>query len=65
MGIDANERAFTDGERGVGLTKREYFAAVALQGIIVACDNNTSNVMVAEAAVDLADRLIKALNESK
>jgi hypothetical protein len=56
-----------------GLTKREYFAAMAMQGI---CANLRSiyNVpeqegfklvaMVAEDAVTQADALIKALNET-
>jgi len=47
-----------------GLTKREYFAAMALQGYI-SCGK--SNVMSYESLaiyfVDAADALIKALNE--
>jgi hypothetical protein len=46
-----------------GLTKREYFAATALQGLIdggyrLAADNATE-------AVEYADALIEALNETK
>ena len=45
-----------------GLTKREYFAAMALQGLLnkyMYLDN------AAEKSVNAADALIKALNESK
>lgn len=46
------------------LTKREYFAAIALQGVI-ACETenwNTTNEQNARTAVRLADALIEALN---
>jgi len=45
-----------------GLTKREYFAAKALQGLLA---NNTIIISktVAEDAVKLADHLTKALNQ--
>ncbi len=47
-----------------GLTKREYFAAVALQGL---CSNpagiHTESNGVTEAAVVVADALIVALNK--
>ena len=46
----------------LGLTKREYFAAKALQGILAAnlVDNSTDDD--AAIAVNAADELIKALN---
>lgn len=45
-----------------GLSKREYFAAMAMQGIIsrVGVYDNKEN---AAAAVEAADELIKALNQ--
>lgn len=58
-----------------GLTKREYFAAMALQGLCVqgAYDkklqlqleelNTTTSVMIATYAVDIADALIAELNK--
>lgn len=48
-----------------GLTKREYFAAMALSGLSSALrvGNNTPKSH-AEAAVNYADALIKALNEN-
>lgn len=41
-----------------GLTKREYFAAMALQGLIAA----GGKAPLSGTAVDLADALIDALN---
>lgn len=55
----------TDAEyRGFGLTKREYFAAAAMQGIIqarVACKDNYNDEAVAFEARDLADATLAAL----
>lgn len=49
----------------VGLTKREYFAAVALQGFIsLSLDAETAKRAPA-AAVNMADRLIDELNKVK
>lgn len=45
-----------------GLTKREYFAAMAIQGLLVA-PNKTKLSMLAEDAVSMADALITALNK--
>ena len=45
-----------------GLTKREYFAAMAMQGLIAREPNSIE--YIAFYAVDLADELIKALNET-
>jgi len=49
-----------------GLTKREYFAAMAMQGLL-ACPNlseekgEITNKIIASESVYLADRLLKAL----
>lgn len=60
-----------------GLTKREYFAAMALQGICSTFSGSNNAERQAEKlgktlsetmaiyAVDVADALIKALNETK
>ena len=50
----------------LGLTKREYFAAMAMQGYIVQrrAQDDTSRRKVAEWSVNMADELLKAL-ESK
>lgn len=51
----------------LGLTKREYFAGLAMQGLISSCDWNftTFNKDLIEAtsknAIDLADELLKQL----
>ena len=47
-----------------GLTKREYFAAMAMQGYI-SCGkfNQVSDETLAMCSVQQADALIKALNE--
>ena len=59
-----NDPAFscTDGEKfyDTGLTKREYFAAMALQGICANPNHIPTNA--AQGAVQQADELIKALN---
>jgi hypothetical protein len=46
-----------------GLTKREFFAAAALQGILA--NDSLVHFSAAELAVKKADELIKALNEIK
>ena len=45
-----------------GLTKREYFAAMAMQGILPV--NDIQIDFVAQQAVKFADALISALNET-
>jgi len=45
-----------------GLTKREYFAAIALQGYLSTGEDATYD-NYAEGAVNMADALIKALNK--
>jgi hypothetical protein len=48
-----------------GLTKREYFATCALQGLISACNSDQYKDLIAESAVKYADALIAALNQGK
>lgn len=48
-----------------GLTKREYFAAMAMQGMAINCSSNLLIEMAASRAVNLADALINSLNEAK
>ena len=45
----------------IGLTKREYFAAIALQGILSQHDSRPT--YTATLAVEYADALIDALNK--
>jgi hypothetical protein len=47
---------------GRGLTKREYFAAMAMQGIISEGSSKDAEI-ISSAAVICAAALIKALNE--
>ena len=49
-----------------GLTKREYFAAMALQGIIANKDGLDIKIeRIVESAVDTADSLIEELSKTK
>lgn len=49
-----------------GLTKREYFAAMAMQGILGnPYMKNYPKNKIAEESVAMADALINALNEQK
>jgi hypothetical protein len=67
---DGKDEVFGHYENGgpfvVGLTKREYFAAMALAGLLA--DSQTIRVSdglpvtLGEVAVDHADQLIQALN---
>jgi hypothetical protein len=61
-----NEPAFTivtDGAIDAGLSKLEYFAALALQGCLASCtDNYPSPDYVAKRSVQYAKALIEELN---
>jgi nitrogenase subunit NifH len=49
-----------------GLTKREYFAAMAMQGIIANKDGLDIKIeRIVESALDTADALIEELNKTK
>ena len=48
-----------------GLTKREYFAVMALQSVHINSSTNISFEDIASESVKLADALIKALNQTK
>jgi hypothetical protein len=47
----------------VGLTKREYFAAMAMQGLISDSTNVSRPDIIAEFAVQYADELLKQLEK--
>lgn len=49
----------------IGLTKREYFAAMALQAVIQRKGMLDKKEDVAVTCVEYADELINALNETK
>ncbi len=46
-----------------GLTKRELFAAMAMQGMVANCYKEHSDQDIAQSSVLLADSLIEALNK--
>lgn len=56
---DKPEIGWIDG----GLTKREYFAAMAMQGFLTIVDKNFNAKELAEPSVKMADALIEALNQ--
>lgn len=63
-----NQPAFacaSDAGHQEGLTKREYFAAMALQGVLANPDNHSTNLQLAIVSVAMADDLIKALNNEQ
>jgi len=63
MATDANSQAFPKGQYAKeGLTKREYFAAQALNGLCANAGNNSEDDI--RLSVELADKLIAKLNES-
>jgi len=74
MSTEKNDAAFAKAafyhpEGGIdspqsGLTKREYFAAMAMQGILSHLTTRVSAEEVARAAVELADQLIIELNKT-
>lgn len=55
-----------DGKETVGLTKREYFAAIALQGLLAGHGNDRLTLLgMAKESVKLADLLIEELNSGQ
>lgn len=65
--INANTSAFPteiDGARDLGLTKREYFAALAMQGILAGKLHLTPD-RVALAVTQFADALLFQLEKNK
>jgi hypothetical protein len=63
--INAQLLKFTDGTSCVvvGLTKREYFAGLAMQGLLGVIDDGDTPSVVAKSAVMTADALIDELNK--
>ncbi len=53
----------------IGLTKREYFAGLAMQGLLASCDWNISKVddilikLTGEYSVKISDELLKQLEK--
>ena len=51
-----------NGDAEQGLTKREYFAGLAMQGLV---DRHINYEVIAEHAVEYADALLKELERTK
>lgn len=53
---------------GIGLTKREHFAAMAMQGLLSACYINEDLIIgphISRLSIEQADALIAELNKEK
>lgn len=62
--VNAFPRMFGNDAPKDGLTKREYFAAMAMQGLL-ACPNNVNMAQdIAKGAIIMADQLIIELNKT-
>ena len=70
--VYGNEKIITD--RINGLTKREHFAAVAMQGLLTRVPNRQNGEVdlgiieskrISDESVIMADALIKSLNENQ
>jgi len=63
--LNTNENAYHNEQGAFGLTKRELFSAMAMQGFIGRQDlsKNAGNNDVARICVALADALIEELNK--
>jgi hypothetical protein len=59
-----NDQAFPTKDKSDGLTKREHFAALAMQGICT-IPNQRDWREIAEASAARADALIAALNQKQ
>lgn len=66
--LNLSEIDYTALSKEVGLTKREYFAALAMQALTSTCHSDIEQErsvaeLVAQTAVIYADKLIEVLNE--
>jgi hypothetical protein len=62
--VNAFPRMFGNDAPQDGLTKREYFAAMALQGLLAFPNGHTQFEDIAKGAVIAADQLIIELNKT-
>lgn len=63
MKTDPNASAFANGYEDPGLTVREYFAAMAMQGLLA--KEGIVHPQTAESSVRWADELIAELNKEQ
>jgi hypothetical protein len=61
--FNGEKQAFAD-ELNMGLNKREWFAGMALQGLLANHENRTSYEAIAVDAIRYSDALLKQLAES-
>jgi hypothetical protein len=50
---------------GIGLTKREHFAAMAMQGLLASTESHYSSVNISQQSVKMADALLNELEKAK
>lgn len=62
--MDRNQNSYGNTYSYGGLTKREYFAAMAMQGILIS-DESQPYKYIAQNACIMADALINALNQKE
>jgi hypothetical protein len=63
--VDNRSSDYVDNEVRYGLSKREYFAAMAMQGMVSKTNDYNYARAIAEVAVKYADELINELNKSQ
>lgn len=77
MKTNPDSAAFADNDRQIGLSKREYFCSMAMQGLLAQSYGVTVKdrdfmgnkkqlidiKIIAKASVEVADALIEALNQ--
>lgn len=62
MRTNSNDQAFPTEDGAGGLTKREYFAGLALQGLVANSKLTMGETTTVKTAIKLADDLINKLN---
>jgi hypothetical protein len=62
--LNDGEEPFVFAKKMGGLTKREYFAAMAMQGLLASTSGQVNEQWTAESSVILADELLKQLENN-
>lgn len=61
--FDSGENSFTQ-TKHLGLTKREHFASLAMQGLLASTQDIYSSDNIVLNSIRVADKLLKALEET-
>jgi hypothetical protein len=61
--FDSNGNLKTQDKEFEGLTKREYFAGLAMQGLLANSIQWNSDSLLAKFSVEIADELLKQLDQ--